>query len=121
MNAQKRPNLREVVRRNCVALFLHHTNSRKMSWMAFSRHTSIGNGTAQRINERSADPSLSTLEAIASAFDLHAWQLLIPDLDPYNPPVFVMSSAERKLYESLSLTVAKFNQQLPSYGTKPSE
>jgi hypothetical protein len=117
MNAMERPVLREVVRQNCVALFMHRFHCRKMSWLAFSRFTGIGNGTAQRINEQSADASLSTLDAISRAFGLHAWQMLIPSLDPTNPPVFVMTSAERKLYDSLRSAVNKIAEQPLYYKT----
>lgn len=35
------------------------------------------------------------------AFDLHGWQMLIPELDPRNPPVVIMSVAERDFYRRL--------------------
>jgi hypothetical protein len=45
--------------------------------------------------------TIETLDAIATRAGLHAWQLLIPGLDPANPPVFVLTETERKLYASI--------------------
>ncbi len=41
---------------------------------------------------------IDTLHAIAKVYKLEAWQLLIPNLDPSNPPVVPYSDAERALY-----------------------
>jgi len=46
-------------------------------------------------------PTVEMLEVVARAFGLHAWQMLIPKLDPRNPPVVVMSEAERQFYRRL--------------------
>lgn len=44
---------------------------------------------------------LETIEEIARLADLQPWQLLFPNLDVRNPPVFAISEEERKLYEAL--------------------
>jgi hypothetical protein len=44
---------------------------------------------------------LETIEEIARLADLQPWQLLFPDLDVKNPPVFALSEEERKLYQAL--------------------
>lgn len=41
---------------------------------------------------------IDTLEALANVYKLPAWALLIPDLDPSNPPVVPYTDAERALY-----------------------
>ena len=103
MSPKNKVNLRQVVRDNCIALFRHeHQSARRMSWSAFAADCKIGNGTAQRINEMTADPALSTLESIADRYGLQAWHVLLPLLDPKNPPVFLMTDAERQLYEALA-------------------
>jgi hypothetical protein len=43
-------------------------------------------------------PSLDVLAAVATAFDLQPWHLLVPGLDPNNPPVTQLTPEERKLY-----------------------
>lgn len=57
--------------------------------------------TVGRILARELSPTVEMLETIARAFDLHAWQMLISELDPRNPPVVVMSQAERDFYRRL--------------------
>jgi hypothetical protein len=44
---------------------------------------------------------LDTIEEIARLADLQPWQLLFPNLDVNNPPVFALSEEERKLYQAL--------------------
>lgn len=41
---------------------------------------------------------IDKLEALAGVFKLRAWQLLIPNLDPSNPPAVPYTDAERRLY-----------------------
>jgi transcriptional regulator with XRE-family HTH domain len=41
---------------------------------------------------------IDKLERLASVFKLRAWQLLIPNLDPANPPAVPYTDAERRLY-----------------------
>lgn len=117
MNLKPRLNLREVVRANCEALFLHaHPERATMSWSALALDAGIGNGTAQRINEMTADSSLATLEAIAACYGMEAWHMLLPQLNPANPPVFVMTHAERELYDKLAQSVRALAEQRPAYG-----
>lgn len=116
MKSESRPNLREIVRSNCIALFLHANPERKtMSWSGLAADAHIGNGTAQRINEMSSDPSLATLDAIAQRYGLEAWHLLLPHLDPRNPPAFVMTYAERALYDKLAQSVRAVAEQQAVY------
>lgn len=55
-----------------------------------------------RILHKEQSPTIETLEKLARPFGLHAWQLLIPRLDPKNPPVFVMTDDEQNLYRKLA-------------------
>lgn len=89
-----------------------------MSWAAFSRETEIGNGTAQRINEMTSDASLSTLDAISAHYGLQAWHLLLPKLDPRNPPVFLMTEAEQQVYDMLAKSCRAVAEQRPAYTTR---
>lgn len=115
MQSNTRPDLRRIVKENCVALYLHHTRNGGMSWHAFAKAVGIGNGTAQRIHEMSADASLSTIDAIARHYGLFAWQLLVPQLNPANPPVFLMTATERKLYDDLARSVASVSEIRATY------
>ncbi len=54
--------------------------------------------TVGRILASEHAPVIDTLEAIALAFRLQLWQMLVPDLDPSNPPTVPYTDAERELY-----------------------
>jgi transcriptional regulator with XRE-family HTH domain len=61
----------------------------------------IDQRTVGRILNGEHSPQLKQIEAIAQAFDLMPWQLLIPNLDPKNPPVCETTVAEKELYSKL--------------------
>lgn len=46
-------------------------------------------GSLQRIKKGDTAIGLNVLDKIAHFFDMQTWQLLIPELDPTNPPVFL--------------------------------
>lgn len=52
--------------------------------------------TIWRIKQQEMSPSVRTLEAIASALGVHAWHLLVPGLNPDNPPHPMRRSTDRK-------------------------
>lgn len=54
--------------------------------------------TVGHILKRTTAPKIDTLEALANVYKLPAWALLIPGLDPSNPPVIPYTDAERALY-----------------------
>jgi hypothetical protein len=101
--------LRKVVADNLRALMQYAARTRRTedgpaSQKALAKATELGRGTIQRA--LGLDPSktavaIDTLAALAKAYDLHAWQLLIPDLDPTNPPVVAITDTEKLLAERL--------------------
>ena len=46
----------------------------------------VGRGTVQRIRDGEAQTRLSSLHAIAAAFRIEVWQLLVPGLNPSSLP-----------------------------------
>lgn len=44
---------------------------------------------------------LDSLQGLAKAFGLQPWQMLIPELDPANPPLLAISKEEKDLYARL--------------------
>ena len=46
----------------------------------------VGPGTCTRIKVQSTSVGLEVVEAVAKALDAEPWQMLVPDLDPYNLP-----------------------------------
>lgn len=75
---------------------------------ALAKLAEIDQKSVWRIMRYEQSPAIDTLEKLAKPFGLHAWQLLIPDLDPRNPPVFVMTDTERALYEKLARMASEF-------------
>lgn len=76
-----------------------------------AKKTGLGTGSISRLRNGEVDPTLSTLEKIAKAFDLSPWQLLVPGIDPGNlPALLTASEAEKKLWDSLR-QVAKEMQE----------
>ena len=62
----------------------------------------VGGGTIQRIKSADVSCGIDTLQAIASAYDLEPWQLLVPAIDPKNPPALrQLSQEEAALYRKL--------------------
>lgn len=82
---------------NVSALMRHHWGKENLTRL--SREAEIGPGTASRIKEQRTSVGIEVLEAVASVFDLQAWHLLTPNLDPRNPPVIYLSRSEAALYE----------------------
>jgi transcriptional regulator with XRE-family HTH domain len=85
---------------NISALMVKHWGDENLNRLA--RECKIGPGTAARIKEQKTSVGLETLEKIAHHFQLAVWQLLVPGLDPENPPALQpVSAAERRLYEQI--------------------
>lgn len=90
---------------NVQALMLKHWGEENLNRLA--RECKIGPGTAARIKDQKTSVGLETLEKIADNFNLAVWQLLVPGIDPSNPPALQpVNAAERKLYEKI-MTAAK--------------
>lgn len=62
------------------------------------------------IDRTGPSPSLDVLAAVAHAFgEMMPWQLLVPGLDPNNPPIMRLTDDERKLYEEFQKLKDKLN------------
>ena len=57
--------------------------------------------TIGRVLKRSSAARIGTLDAIARVFKIDPWLLLMPGLDPSNPPVIAYTDSERRLYRRL--------------------
>ena len=69
------------------------------SMKALGKCAGIGASTVARVLAASHAPTIDTLEALARPFGLTAWQLLIPDIHPANPPAIAMRDSELALWE----------------------
>ena len=68
---------------------------------ALAKRCGIDQRTVGRILNAEHSPQLKQIEAIAAAFGLQSWQLLVPGLDPKNPPVCELTAVEKELYDKL--------------------
>lgn len=59
----------------------------------------VGKSTIYRMFNGEGPVGADTLELVARAFNLQAYHLLIPGLDPANPPVVLTSAREREFWE----------------------
>lgn len=64
--------------------------------------------TVGRVCKGQIATAIDTLDCIAKVYGLRAWQLLIPGLDPSNPPVVPYTDAERALYWRIKSVAADF-------------
>lgn len=77
------------------------------------KRSKIDQRTVGRILNCENSPTLKQIDALAEAFGLLPWQLLVPGLDPENPPAVSLTQDERDLYQRLSLaaeTLAKYRK-----------
>lgn len=82
-------------------------NSRPFSNMkALAKRAGIGASTIRRILDKDVSPSIDTVDRIAKVYGLQAYQLLLPDWKPSNPPVVPYTATEKALYHAVSV-VAK--------------
>ena len=98
---------KNILSNNLKALMAAHVSLTTQA--AVGKACKIDQRTVGRILNMEHSPGLKQLEAIAVAFDLLTWQLLVPNLDPKNPPVCEHTKVEHDLYKKLRTLV----QQLP--------
>ena len=99
----KRPKIpgfmRAVLADNVQRLMLLHYAQNSNRPKALSVDAGVSLSTVQRILARDVGASLDNIEAMATAFDVSVYQLLIPELDTANPQVVLgASETERRLY-----------------------
>lgn len=73
----------------------------------FSTDCGFAQSTATRIKQQQTAIGLDKLDMIARAFGLSTWQLLVPGMDPENPPALKpVGDTERELYRKIG-SIAK--------------
>jgi transcriptional regulator with XRE-family HTH domain len=62
----------------------------------------VGQTSIGRILRGEQSPTLDVVDKLARAFGLEAWQMLVPDLDPTNPPITAEADErQRELWKKL--------------------
>ena len=83
---------------NIKRLMLHHWGDITLAKLADK--AKIGTGGAGRLKAQKSSSRLSTLAKVAGVWGLQPWQLLVPNLDPANPP-HILTKEEREFYARL--------------------
>lgn len=97
---------RAVLSRNLKALMGSGRGPKSQN--ALRAKAGVAQATIGRIlSARGENARIETVDRLAKAYGLEGWQLMIPGMDPRNPPVLQpVSKEERALYERLK-AVAK--------------
>jgi len=89
--------LKRVLWLNVSTLMKKHYKRENLSQLATD--AGVGLASIDRIKKMQTSVGLDIVEAVAGAFKMQPWQLLVPALDADNPPeLAVMSENERELY-----------------------
>lgn len=67
----------------------------------FCKFVGIGPASGTRIKECETSIGVDVLDKIAEAFDLETWHLLVPHLDPRNPPVFILDKKQQEFFDRM--------------------
>lgn len=89
--------------RQNLKLLMVTTKDGPNSQSALRRKSGVAQATIGRIlSERGENARIETIDRLARAYGLEGWQLLVPGMDPSNPPVLrAASKEEQALYERL--------------------
>lgn len=96
---------RRVLAANLAKLMAHAAESRRpdlasqnaLAIYCTHRGNKIGQTTVGRIMRAEVNAEIDTIEAVARAFGLQAWQMLVPGLDPKaHPKVLSRADAEKQ-------------------------
>lgn len=80
----------------------------------------VSNGTLDRMRRAAAAVRVDDIELVAQAFNLRAWQLLVPNLDPANPPsVYRPTEKEEALYRRIQRELDKLGAMRGLASTRP--
>lgn len=105
---------------NLTALMQHHYGAENLSRLA--DECGFAQSTATRIKQQKHATGIDKLDLIARRFNLATWQLLVPGMDPKNPPALQpVSEKERRLYERIMSAAREIASETnpPSYQDKP--
>lgn len=97
---QKNFAVESILAQNIKALLIGKHGPRTQSELA--KKSGVAQATIGRLLRSEASATAETIAALAAAYELEAWQLMVAGMDPSNPPVLMpVSKAERALYDKL--------------------
>lgn len=93
--------MRGVLAENVLKLMAHHYKESTNRPMALAKDAQVSLSTIQRIISKETGASLDNIEAVAGVFHLSVYQIMVPSLDPSNPPVIKGAMQnEQRLYRN---------------------
>lgn len=92
----KMPLVDELFRANLRRLMEAHRPP--MSGTVLAKSAGVGQRSIGRILTSKQIPTIDMVAKIAHVFDLEAWQMLVPDLDPRVPPQLEPNAVELELF-----------------------
>lgn len=105
----------QVLSENLLSLFAYHKEHPPKDGPvlsaspALAAKTKMSTATINRAIRCESSATLDTLTAIATAYDLAPWQLLIPKMDPKNPPVIAgLTAEERAFYRKIAQAAREY-------------
>lgn len=75
-----------------------------------ARRADIDHKTVSRILDGSHAATIDTIKALADVFGLLPWQMLVPELQPDDPPVTQLSRTEARLYAKIKSAAVEFGK-----------
>ena len=104
----KNAGIREILASNLKALMLVNKHSQGDLF----KLSKVAQSTIGRVLNMQVDATVGTIESVANVYRLQSWQLLVPNLEPSNPPVLrEISDKEREFYEKIKMAA----QELAKY------
>ena len=71
----------------------------------------VSKGVVERMTKAQSNTGIDHLQGIAKAFEMEAWQLMIPGLDATNPPMLAAVTEQQKaLWDKLKKTATELTQ-----------
>lgn len=84
--------------------------------------TKLGGGSIDGARQGNRNTGIDTIDLIARAFGLQAWQLLVPDLDPANIPALRSRNSEMALYRELEKKIqSAVHESVSDYAAKTTD
>ena len=84
-----------------IKLMIERSDPAKKSVRAWAISKKLEQKKVDRVVKAETAVSIDTLDELAAATGLLAWQLLLPGLDPDNPPHIAITESEVNLYKRL--------------------
>jgi transcriptional regulator with XRE-family HTH domain len=106
---------RDIVAENLNALMAYAKKTghpERASNKGLAKLSGVSRPTIRQMRKAERAVGIDTLQAIAEVFEIEAWSLLVPHLEPSNPPTkpIHMSKTEIKLYTRLGWVARQYEE-----------